>query len=165
MPRIRLPTAGLEISKHATGTFSCQRTLHTIHPLTPREPQTKPEGQAIKPRPPKPHQLPQRPVLDESTITEKFLHGSGPGGQKINKTSSAVQLTHLPSGTVLKCQATRSRTQNRKIARRLLAEKLEVVEKGEESRTALKAQIVERKKASGKKKSKRKYRALAAEGS
>ena len=82
-----------------------------------------------------------------------------------NKTSSAVQLKHIPTGTVIKSQATRSRSQNRKIARRLLAEKIEAVEKGSESRTALKADIKKKKKASKSKKARRKHRALQVENS
>lgn len=64
---------------------------------------------------------------------------------------------------VVKSQATRSRSQNRKIARRLLAEKLEVAEKGAESRVEVKREVSRRKKASGAKKRRRKYRALAGE--
>ena len=75
-----------------------------------------------------------------------------------NKTSSAVQLKHIPTGMTIKSQATRSRSQNRKIARRLLAEKIEAVEKGPESRTALKADIERKKKASKTKKARRKYK-------
>jgi peptide chain release factor len=77
-----------------------------------------------------------------------------------NKTSSAVQLKHLPTGLVTKSQATRSRSQNRKIARRLLAERLEEMEKGPESRRAVKAEIARKRKASKTKKAKRKYRNL-----
>ncbi|KAL2039174.1 hypothetical protein N7G274_008223 [Stereocaulon virgatum] len=105
-------------------------------------------------------QLPPRLVIREEDIEEAFLKGSGPGGQKINKTSSAVQLKHIPTGTVIKSQATRSRSQNRKIARRILAEKIEEAEKGPESRAALKAGIKSKKKASKSKKAKRKYRKL-----
>lgn len=75
-----------------------------------------------------------------------------------NKTASAVQLKHLPTGLVVKCQATRSRDQNRKTARRILAEKLDVMELGDESRTMIKAKEVARKKASKRKKSGRKYK-------
>ncbi|KAJ2970164.1 hypothetical protein NUW58_g9779 [Xylaria curta] len=54
--------------------------------------------------------LPPRPKPPpEEEIEESFLKGSGPGGQKINKTNSAVQLKHTPTGLVVKCQATRSR--------------------------------------------------------
>lgn len=103
------------------------------------------------------NRLPPRPIISESDITECFLKGSGPGGQKINKTSSAVQLKHIPTGIVVKCQATRSRTQNRKAARILLAERLEEMEKGPQSRTALKAVRERNKRAGRRKKAKRKY--------
>lgn len=61
---------------------------------------------------------------------------------------------------MVKSQATRSRSQNRKIARQNLAEKIEELEKGPESRTALKAEIKRKQKASKSKKARRKYRAL-----
>ena len=77
-----------------------------------------------------------------------------------NKTASAVQLKHIPTGTVIKSQDTRSQSQNRKIARRLLADKIEAAEKGPESRLVLKAAIERKKKASKRKKAKRKYKAL-----
>lgn len=104
--------------------------------------------------------LPPRPTVNEDEITEVFLKGSGPGGQKINKTSSAVQLKHLPTGIVVKSQDTRSRSQNRKIARRILAEKLEVLEKGDESRVAKKAERAKVKKVRASKKTNRKYKKL-----
>jgi protein subunit release factor B len=104
--------------------------------------------------------LPPRPTILESDITEAFLKGTGPGGQKINKTSSAVQLKHLPTGLVIKCQETRSRSQNRKIARRILAERIEVLVMGDDSRAALKAEREKKKKASKNKKARRKYRKL-----
>lgn len=108
--------------------------------------------------------MPDRPApIDEAEFTEVFLHGSGPGGQKINKTSSAVQLKHIPTGMVLKVQATRSRTQNRKIARQMLAERVELLEKGKESRVAIVGETKRKKKSSAVKKSKRKYRLLAEE--
>ncbi|KAI4259069.1 MAG: hypothetical protein L6R42_004770 [Xanthoria sp. 1 TBL-2021] len=59
---------------------------------------------------------------------------------------------------VVKSQATRSRSQNRSIARRLLADKLEDAEKGSESRTALKSETQRKKKASKAKKARRKHR-------
>ncbi|KMU90888.1 peptidyl-tRNA hydrolase domain-containing protein [Coccidioides immitis H538.4] len=77
-----------------------------------------------------------------------------------NKTSSAVQLIHLPTNTVVKSQATRSRSQNRKIALQILAEKVELLQKGDESRAAIVAETKRKRKASMTKKSKRKYRAL-----
>ncbi|MCJ1268985.1 hypothetical protein MMC22_008873 [Lobaria immixta] len=105
--------------------------------------------------------MPPRLVINEADIEEAFLKGSGPGGQKINKTACAVQLKHIPSGIVVRCQATRSQQQNRKIARQLLADKIEEKEKGPDSRVALKQQIKRNKKADRRKKAKRKYGKLA----
>ncbi|KAH6840835.1 RF-1 domain-containing protein [Chaetomium sp. MPI-CAGE-AT-0009] len=111
-------------------------------------------------------QLPPRPKHPpESEIEESYLKGSGPGGQKINKTNSAVQLKHIPTGLVVKSQATRSRTQNRKIARDLLALKLDELANGAQSRTAIVGDVKKKRAASKNKKSRRKYRKLAgAEG-
>ncbi|KAG7121842.1 putative peptide chain release factor-like protein like [Verticillium longisporum] len=106
-------------------------------------------------------QMPQRPKPPpDSDIEESYLKGSGPGGQKINKTNSAVQLKHIPTGIVIKSQATRSRSQNRKIARQLLAERLDDLENGDQSRNAIVAEAKRKKAASAAKKSKRKYRKL-----
>lgn len=67
----------------------------------------------------------QRLNLREEDLIEKFILGSGSGGQKINKTSSCVYLKHIPTGTEVKCQRERSRELNRFYARRELCEKLE----------------------------------------
>ncbi|KAI1377444.1 RF-1 domain-containing protein [Hypoxylon crocopeplum] len=108
--------------------------------------------------------LPPRPKPPpEEEIEESFLKGSGPGGQKINKTSSAVQLKHLPTGIVVKSQATRSRSQNRTIARRLLADKLDKLALGDQSRSAVVGEFKRKKRASATKKSRRKYRKLEEE--
>lgn len=61
----------------------------------------------------------------ESDLSENFIRGSGSGGQKINKTSSCVQLRHAPSGIEIKCQASRLQGSNRFFARRDLCDKLE----------------------------------------
>jgi hypothetical protein len=107
--------------------------------------------------------LPPRRVLLDSDLIENFLHGSGPGGQKINKTSSAVQLKHIPTGIVVKYQDTRSRTINRKMARKILQEKIEELELGEGARTKVKQREKSKKKQSADKKKRRKYRKLAGE--
>ncbi len=62
--------------------------------------------------------------LTDADIEETFVRGSGSGGQKINKTSSCVQLKHIPTGTLVRCQETRSREANRWLAREMLAERL-----------------------------------------
>ncbi|MCF6312500.1 MAG: peptide chain release factor-like protein [Verrucomicrobiales bacterium] len=61
----------------------------------------------------------------EEDLTEKFVTGSGHGGQKINKTSSRVYLKHEPTGLEVQCQAGRSQSFNRHQARVLLCEHLE----------------------------------------
>lgn len=80
-----------------------------------------------------------------------------------NKTASAVQLTHTRTGLVVKSQATRSRSQNLKIATQLLADKIDQRENGEHSRAAIVERYKSKKKASRGKKSRRKYRALEEE--
>jgi protein subunit release factor B len=63
--------------------------------------------------------------ISEADLTEQFIRGSGKGGQKINKTSSCVQLIHKPSGIEIKCQQSRLQGSNRFFARRDLCDKLE----------------------------------------
>ncbi|KAH8431334.1 peptide chain release factor family protein [Aspergillus melleus] len=104
--------------------------------------------------------LPARLKIEDADLTVSYLKGSGPGGQKINKTNSAVQLIHKPTGIVVKSQATRSRSQNEKIARSLLADRVEQLQSGDQSRISLKAEQARKKKASKVKKSRRKYREL-----
>jgi protein subunit release factor B len=63
--------------------------------------------------------------VSESDIEEKFIRGSGPGGQKINKTSSTVWLIHRPTGIEVRCQAERSQSANREQAWNELCRRLE----------------------------------------
>ncbi|KAF9036548.1 RF-1 domain-containing protein [Panaeolus papilionaceus] len=63
------------------------------------------------------------PELKEDDLEEKFVRGSGPGGQSINKTENCVQLLHKPTGLRVTCQETRSLSQNRQFARKWLLEK------------------------------------------
>lgn len=88
----------------------------------------------------------QRLGIRDADLIEKFILGSGKGGQKINKTSSCVYLKHVPSGLEVKSQASRSRELNRYLARRELC--AEVTERilGEKSRRQQEAERVRRQK-------------------
>ena len=57
-------------------------------------------------------------------VDERFIRGSGPGGQKINKTSSTVWLRHGPTGVEVRCQRERSLAANRVLAWTELADRL-----------------------------------------
>ncbi len=63
-------------------------------------------------------------------FAESFIRSSGPGGQKVNKSSSCVHLIHIPTGLSVKCQRERSQSLNRFLARRLLLDKIECQQKG-----------------------------------
>ena len=93
------------------------------------------------------------PELDEKDLTETFIRGTGPGGQKVNKTSNRVCLVHEPTQLRVECQETRSLPQNRKIARKRLQEKLDEYLHGSQSKANLKAQKMSTKKAKAKKRS------------
>ncbi|OPZ07432.1 MAG: Peptide chain release factor 2 [candidate division BRC1 bacterium ADurb.BinA292] len=77
--------------------------------------------------------------LREADLEEHFIRGGGPGGQKINKTASAVRLRHRPTGLEVKMQRTRSRALNRFHARRRLCELLEAERLGAASPAAVEA--------------------------
>ena len=78
-------------------------------------------------------------------IKIETFRSSGPGGQHMQKTSSAVRITHLPTGTVASCQSERSQYMNKDIALKILrARLLEMeLEKREEERAKLKGNRIE----------------------
>ncbi|XP_020794051.1 mitochondrial translation release factor in rescue [Boleophthalmus pectinirostris] len=90
--------------------------------------------------------LVELPVLNEEELEEQFVRGHGPGGQATNKTSNCVVLKHVPTGIVVKCHQTRSVDLNRKRAREILREKLDVALKGELSEICVKKRESEQKK-------------------
>ena len=68
--------------------------------------------------------------VSEEDLEETFVRSSGPGGQKVNKTSTCVFIRHIPTGLTVKCQRERLRSVNRFIARRILLDKIERMQKG-----------------------------------
>ena len=84
--------------------------------------------------------------IKEEDLIEKFILGSGKGGQKMNKTSSCVYLKHLPTGLEIKCQKDRSREQNRFLARRDLCDRIQEMLSLEKTQKQQAAEKIRRQK-------------------
>ena len=82
----------------------------------------------------------------EDDLEESFIMGGGPGGQKTTKTSSVVRLSHEPSGVAVKVGESRSREDNRWLARRMLAETILDNEHKRKSAARQKAEKIRRQK-------------------
>ncbi len=65
--------------------------------------------------------LPEPPLLPECDLVESFARGDGAGGRAVAATANCVRLTHAPTGARVRCHATRSLEDNRRLARRALA--------------------------------------------
>jgi protein subunit release factor B len=76
----------------------------------------------------------QKISIIDSDLRETFIKGRGPGGQKINKTNNCVQLLHIPTSIIINCQETRDLQSNRKIARKMLRDKLDLLLNGNQSK-------------------------------
>ena len=91
--------------------------------------------------------LPEADELDEIEINPNDIEvdtyrASGAGGQHVNKTSSAIRITHLPTGIVVTCQDQRSQHKNREKAMRVLKAKLNDIERQKQS-----SEVAENRKA------------------
>ena len=84
--------------------------------------------------------------IDPGDLLEKFVRGSGAGGQTINKTSNCVFLKHLPSGIAIKCQLERSREMNRFLARRELCDQMDTIINGKLSAKTQEIEKIRRQK-------------------
>jgi peptide chain release factor len=92
--------------------------------------------------------------INESDLIEKFIIGGGKGGQKINKTASAVYLKHVPSGIEVKCQDTRLREDNRYFSRKRLCEKLHPTMSDEKTKAQQQIEKITRQKKRRRRRSK-----------
>jgi protein subunit release factor B len=94
--------------------------------------------------------------IAEADLDEQFIRGSGPGGQKVNKTSSCVLLRHRPTGLEVKMQRARSQALNRFYARRRLCELMEEQTLGANSPEALAQEKLRKQKARRRRRSRSK---------
>ncbi len=109
---------------YAYGYLSCERGVHRLVRVSPFDSQKRRHTSFAS--------VDVLPELDEidvqidwaKDVREDTFCASGAGGQHVNKTASAIRLTHLPSGMVVQCQNERSQHKNRAEARKMLASKL-----------------------------------------
>lgn len=84
--------------------------------------------------------------LKEIDLQEKFVRSSGPGGQRVNKTSTCVLLQHVPTGLQVKMQKARTQRLNRYYSRKRLCELIENSELGDKSPEAIEAEKIRKQK-------------------
>lgn len=85
------------------------------------------------------------PELDERDIQEQFVHGSGPGGQNVNKASNCVVIRHVPTGITFKCHESRLLHVNRQLARESMRLRLDTMINGEASVAAQQRRLNEQR--------------------
>ncbi len=111
-------------SPYAYGYMSCERGVHRLVRISPFDANKRrhtsfaavdvvPEVEDV-----------QVQIDWDKDIREDTFRASGAGGQHVNKTSSAIRLTHAPTGIVVQCQSERSQHQNRATARKMLVAKV-----------------------------------------
>ncbi|MEA1969082.1 MAG: peptide chain release factor-like protein [Thermodesulfobacteriota bacterium] len=95
--------------------------------------------------------------IKKEDIKEKFIKASGRGGQKVNKSSCAVFIKHIPTGISVKCGSERSQSLNRFLALRRLVDNVEAARSGKKSTNTSKIEKMKKQKRKRKKRSQTKY--------
>jgi peptide chain release factor 2 len=117
---------------YAYGTLSVEAGTHRLVRISPFDNQGRRQtGFAAVEVVPVLEQTDEIEIPDEDVRVDVY-RSSGPGGQSVNTTDSAVRLTHIPTGTVVSCQNEKSQLQNKASAMVILKAKLLAVKKAEE---------------------------------